>query len=135
METWINATISVTADTASAAIDGVASAAVKGLQISEAGILVGTKKMQRLGSHDSESGSQSPSAPSTRRTMSRSGSRSPRSNRTSSGSPGGLPRAAVSDFGRISTQVVEGTLGGAAGAVEGMGEASKTAVRGTASAL
>jgi hypothetical protein len=46
-----------------------------------------------------------------------------------------LPRAAVSDFGRISTQVVEGTLGGAAGAVEGMGEASKTAVRGTASAL
>ena len=116
VESWINTSIAMTADTATAAIDGVTGAATKTLEISEAGLLVGTRKLVRFGSSDDE-GEESP----------------PR--RSTSGSPDSFVRSQVENVGRISTSVVQSTFGGACEAVEGVGAASKTAVRGSASAL
>lgn len=122
VETWINGTIAMTADTATAAIDGVTGAATKTLEISEAGLLVGTKKLVRALSSDDED-----------ETKDRSPRPSPRG--TGSKSPDGTARSSLNSLGRASTSLVEGTFGGASGAVEGVGKTSKSAVRGTALAL
>ena len=116
VEAWINTTIEMTADTATAAIDGVTGAATKTLEISEAGLLVGTKKLVRMVSSDDEDGGKSP-------------------RRTGSRSPDNLVRSSASKLGRASASLVEGTFSGANGAVEGVGQAGKSAVRGTAVAL
>lgn len=123
VEAWINTTIEMTADTATAAIDGVTGAATKTLEISEAGLLVGTKKLVRMVSSDDEDDGKSP-------------------RRTGSRSPDNLVRSSASKLGRGSASLVEGTaslvegtFSGANGAVEGVGQAGKSAVRGTAVAL
>lgn len=107
----------MTGDTAMAAIDGVTGAATRTLQISEAGMLVAAKGIVRLGSNDDESGGSGDE-------FTRSRSMSPR-----------LPHSPINDVGRVSTAIVEAAFSGASGAVAGMGDVSKSVVRGSASAL